>query len=90
MEKKLIIVKGIVQGVGFRYFAYRKAKQFNICGYVRNLPDGNVEILGKGEKAELDVFIDAMRKGPFGAHIESCEVSDFHYEVESSDFEIRT
>jgi acylphosphatase len=89
MEKKLIILRGIVQGVGFRFFAYRKAKQFNICGYVRNLPDGSVEILGKGEKTELDGFINIMRNGPFGAHVESCEVSDFPYEVESSDFEIR-
>jgi len=89
MEKKLIILRGIVQGVGFRFFAYRKAKQFNIRGYVRNLSDGSVEILGKGEKKELDGFVSVMKNGPFGAHVESFEVSDFPYEVENSDFEIR-
>ena len=89
MGEKLIIVKGIVQGVGFRYFACKKAKQFNIFGYVRNLPDGGVEIMGKGEETDLDNFISAIEKGPFGAYVKSCNVSDSSCGVEYSDFEIK-
>lgn len=61
-----VTVYGNVQGVGFRYFAQMKAIQFRINGWVKNLSDGNVEIVAVGEKDNLDQFIENLRQGnPF-------------------------
>jgi len=49
-------VRGRVQGVFFRAFVQRLARQLGISGYVRNLPDGSVEIRAEGEKSQLDVL----------------------------------
>ena len=57
---------GRVQGVGFRYTACRIAGGFDVTGYVRNLPDGQVECVVEGESAEIDAFLadlsDQMRR----------------------------
>ena len=58
------IVKGRVQGVGFRFFAERTAEKFSVNGWVRNLPNGDVEILGQGTKEQLEKFIAHIRQGP--------------------------
>jgi acylphosphatase len=61
-----IIVSGEVQGVGYRYFTQMKAIQFGIKGWVRNLPEGGVEIFASGTRADLDLFIEEVRRGnPF-------------------------
>lgn len=57
-------VKGVVQGVGFRYFVMRNANKLGIKGYVRNCPDGDVELEAEGEKAELEKLIDKVKQGP--------------------------
>src|SRR5476649_1637601 len=56
-----IFYSGRVQGVGFRYTARTVAAGFEIAGYVRNLPDGRVELAAEGDAAELDAFRAAMR-----------------------------
>ncbi len=69
------IVKGIVQGVGYRYFAvYQAQKIGGITGYVRNLYDGNVEVVAEGEKQKLEQFLAELRKGPMGACVTDVEV----------------
>jgi acylphosphatase len=68
-----IIVSGEVQGVGYRYYTQMKAIQFGITGWVRNLHEGGVEILASGEKPDLNLFIEEIRRGnPFSTvnHIE--------------------
>ena len=59
--------EGRVQGVGFRYTTRNIAINFNVTGYVRNLPDGRVEIVAEGPEAEVSDFIDAVsgRMGRF-------------------------
>ncbi|AVD56487.1 MAG: acylphosphatase [Weizmannia coagulans] len=59
-----IIVSGRVQGVGFRYHTQFLAKQYNICGWVRNKDDGTVEVMAQGEKKEMEQFIRGLKKGP--------------------------
>ncbi|WP_079505425.1 acylphosphatase [Mesobacillus jeotgali] len=74
-----IIVSGEVQGVGYRYYTQMKAIQFGITGWVRNLQEGGVEILASGPKAELEKFIDEVRRGnPFSTvdHIEVNEIKN--------------
>ena len=65
------IVSGIVQGVGFRYSACREARRLGLRGWVRNLGDGDVELLAEGEEDALDEFREWLRVGPDGARIRS-------------------
>lgn len=69
IKTKKIIIKGIVQGVGFRSFAHFYALRYNISGYVKNLPDGSVEVVAKGEEKNLKDFIETVTQGPTGALI---------------------
>lgn len=55
---------GVVQGVGFRYFVLREAKQAGLMGYVRNLPDGSVEVAAAGPEDSLREFEKAISAGP--------------------------
>ncbi len=57
-------VHGRVQGVGFRYFVEREALRAGLCGWVRNLPDGSVEVEADGERTLLAEFAAAVRRGP--------------------------
>lgn len=59
-----IIVKGRVQGVGYRYFASREARLRKISGYVKNLYNGDVEIVAQGEKEMILNYIEDLRSGP--------------------------
>lgn len=56
-----LIVKGIVQGVGYRYFVQKVALEENVCGYVKNNPDGNVEILAICDKNKLEKFLSRIK-----------------------------
>ena len=71
-----LIIEGRVQGVGFRYFACNNALKYNINGYVRNMPDGNVEIVCSGEEQDLDKFISKMKKGPSFSYISSFKINE--------------
>jgi acylphosphatase len=52
-----VFYEGRVQGVGFRYSARRVAAGFDVAGYVRNLPDGRVELVASGDEEEVDGFL---------------------------------
>jgi len=57
-----VFYSGNVQGVGFRYTATHLARGFAVAGTVRNLADGRVELVAEGEAAEVDRFLDAVRR----------------------------
>ena len=67
--RMMVLYSGRVQGVGFRYTARSVAAGFEVCGTVRNLPDGRVELLAEGERAELHAFREAIRNEGLAAHI---------------------
>jgi acylphosphatase len=69
-------VLGRVQGVGFRYFADRAARQLSLCGYVKNCLGGSVEAYAIGEPEMLDRFKLLLAEGPRGALVTSVEESD--------------
>ena len=58
------ILSGQVQGVGFRAFAQRAARETGVRGWVRNLPDGTVETAVEGEDAAVERYLDRLRRGP--------------------------
>jgi acylphosphatase len=70
------IIGGLVQGVGFRYFAEAAAAREGIHGWVRNLPDGRVEASAEGDAAAVDRFESKLRHGPRGARVESVDVEE--------------
>jgi acylphosphatase len=66
-----LIVYGLVHGVGFRVFIARTAKELNICGWVRNLPDGSVEIEAQGTDEMLEELLSRAQQGPTLANVTS-------------------
>jgi acylphosphatase len=58
MERRTVYYSGQVQGVGFRYTASNLAAGYDVAGYVRNLPDGRVELVAEGSAEEINRFLD--------------------------------
>ena len=67
-ERRIVSYRGDVQGVGFRYTACRAASSYDVNGYVRNCPDGSVELVAEGDKGQIDAFLDDLQ-GRMGRHI---------------------
>ena len=67
------IIRGMVQGVGFRYFAQRSAARHQIRGYVRNLDDGRVEALAQGNERAVEEFKHDLTAGPTYSSVEDVE-----------------
>jgi acylphosphatase len=83
------IVSGRVQGVGFRWFVMREAARLDLGGYVRNLPDGSVEVVAQGSPAGLASLESALRKGPPAARVLAVDKSDLSHQISlSKPFEI--
>jgi acylphosphatase len=70
------LVSGRVQGVGFRYFAERVAREAGVRGWVRNLPDGRVETVAEGEEGAVARYLERIRRGPFGGSVTDCQVEE--------------
>lgn len=68
-EQLRILYSGTVQGVGFRYTVKRLVAGFEVSGTLRNLPDGQVELVAEGERAELQAFQQAVRDSGLGGLI---------------------
>ena len=82
-----IFYAGIVQGVGFRYTVRRYARQIGLCGWVRNLRDGRVEILVEGEKGMIEQLMDSVESF-FKDHIKDVQLTYHHPQNQFSQFEI--
>ena len=65
------LVKGRVQGVGFRWFVQREASEIGLKGWVRNTDDGHVEVVAPGEPEDLAELKDALRKGSRGSRVDA-------------------
>ena len=71
-----IVVHGMVQGVGFRFFVRHIGKRLGLTGDVRNLPDASVEIVVEGNAGPMDEFIREVRRGPSMAHVDRLEIHE--------------
>ncbi len=84
------IVHGRVQGVYFRAFTTRQARELGLTGYVRNLPDWNsVEVQAEGERNNLERLIDHLKIGPPGAKVEKVVTSWSDYTGNFTNFSTR-
>jgi acylphosphatase len=70
------VIRGRVQGVGFRYFTEAAAAREGLHGWVRNLPDGAVEARAEGDAEAMERFERAIRHGPAAARVDDVEVED--------------
>lgn len=69
------LVSGRVQGVGYRYFTAREARGLGVTGWVRNLPDGRVEVLAMGETGQLEALLGRLWQGPPLSRVLDVEIS---------------
>lgn len=89
MKKVKAIVSGKVQGVGFRISTRVKAEKLGVYGTVRNLSNGNVEIVAAGESERVDALIDWAKSGSPSAVVNDLQTEALHYEAGEFDtFEI--
>jgi len=84
LERRLhALVSGRVQGVAFRWNTVRAAERLGLTGWVRNLPDGRVEILAEGDSSHLAELLAWLRKGPPGSRVEQV---DSHFQEATSEY----
>lgn len=76
MVARRYLISGRVQGVGFRFFAEAAGIRAGLDGWVRNLPDGTVEIFAQGDESGLQSFERQIRQGPSGARVSAVDVSE--------------
>jgi len=76
MTARHVFYEGRVQGVGFRYITRRIASGFDVTGWVRNLPDGRVELLAAGEPSELEDFLRAIADSELASFIRNAAVEE--------------
>jgi acylphosphatase len=70
MEARHFTVYGRVQGVGFRWFTRSRARSLGLCGWVRNMPEGSVEVWAEGDTNSLNSLESHLKRGPSGSRVE--------------------
>jgi acylphosphatase len=81
-------ITGRVQGVFFRAWARDQANQIGVTGWIRNCPDGRVEVHVEGDEGAVEQMIERLRGGPPDAHVEDVRIWDVDT-FEFDDFEVR-
>ncbi|MCG6915316.1 acylphosphatase [bacterium BMS3Abin03] len=84
-----ILVNGLVQGVGFRYFVYREALKLGLVGFTKNLFTGEVLTIAEGEKSLVEELYRKIKVGPSHASVKNCNVDWLEPKNEFNIFEIR-
>ncbi len=84
-----VIVHGFVQGVWFRASAREEALRIGVVGWVRNLPDGNVEAVFEGEAKKVEEIVGWCHRGPSGAEVSKVDVTWEKFRGEFKHFDIR-
>ena len=83
-------VRGIVQGVGFRWFVVRRAAQLGLVGWTSNEADGSVRVVAEGEPGGLRQLLSRLKEGPPGAQVQAVDVSWTPATGEFTNFGIRS
>lgn len=76
IHSRRFLVRGRVQGVGFRWFVEREAHILQMAGWVRNNPDGTVEVMAQGTRDQLAGLRSRLQEGPRAARVDDVEVSE--------------
>ena len=89
VQARRFVVKGRVQGVGFRWFVIDAAERLGLSGFARNLPDGSVEVVAQGAAVALDAMRAELAVGPRAARVLSVESSDVEPDPGLKGFHVR-
>lgn len=89
MKRYGITVKGLVQGVGYRYFTLKKAVSYGLKGYVKNLDNGNVEIEVEGEEGLINDLMKDLKIGPRSSKVSDLVIEERPFSGKYEEFEIR-
>ena len=76
MKRYYVIVEGRVQGVGFRYFCMRNAKELGLTGTVRNMDNGMVEIYIQGDEYRIQLFLEIIKKGDYWIRVDEITLKE--------------
>jgi acylphosphatase len=88
VQARRFVVRGRVQGVGFRWFVEREAHMLQIAGWVRNNHDGSVEVLAQGTRDQLSGLRSRLREGPRAARVDAVEEAEAQPAANISSFRI--
>lgn len=88
LQRLHVRYRGVVQGVGFRATCRSLARGFAVSGFVRNLPDGSVELEAQGDRAEVDAFLAAIRRH-WGDAIERADTATASVVAGEAEFVVR-
>jgi acylphosphatase len=89
-QRLTALVRGRVQGVGFRAFASRRARSLGLSGYARNLGDyRTVEVVAEGKRSALEELLAVLRRGPVGSHVDDVEAHWSPAQGELGPFDVR-
>lgn len=88
MQRRTYYFSGRVQGVGFRYTTHHIARGHPVTGYVRNLPDGRVELVMEGEEKDMDAVVVSLKR-EMDRHIQRVDFSNGKPTNEFTDFSVR-
>ena len=83
-----LTIRGLVQGVGYRYYCYRAAKSLGVTGWVKNNPDGSVTIMAEGDRSLLEELINELKVGPSHATVTDIDVVWVRYTGNFTNFDI--
>ena len=83
-----ITVKGVVQGVGFRYFAQQNAVKFQLKGYVKNLFNGDVETEVEGDKGNIMGYYNTLKIGSRFSHVTAIDIRWCEYSAKYNSFKV--
>jgi len=83
-----IKITGRVQGVGFRYFVQKRANEFDIKGWVKNMPDGSVMVMAQGEEKDLETFLDHLLIGTSMARVLKVEKNEMPVLEDFTEFRV--
>ncbi|MCM3695696.1 acylphosphatase [Microbacterium oleivorans] len=89
MRRIRLVVRGIVQGVGFRFAMQHTARAAGATGWVRNLSNGTVEAEVQGDAAAVEAVVDWAAKGPRGGVVDDVVLTEVTPQDDEADFEIR-
>jgi acylphosphatase len=89
LQRVHVVVRGRVQGVGFRAHVQYSARQIGVTGWVRNVGYDTVEAAAEGERSKLERFVQAVKTGPVGAQVDEAQVEWQVATGEWSDFQMR-
>lgn len=89
MRRVHLRIDGFVQGVNFRYYTRQRAASLGLAGWVRNCPDGSVEIVAQGDAESVEALVNWARHGPSMARVDRFEIEEQDPDPHLTTFSVR-